>query len=79
MQKKQKKQKKLDWLVKQKEGFRKTVVGFGSDQKGEGFVDVLVKMLIVVVIGAALLAIMKLAIPSMFDDMMTKIRSVFEL
>ena len=60
---------------KLKRVLRKCVV----DQKGEGFVDVLVKMLVVVVIGAALLAIMRVAVPSLFDDMMTKIRSVFEL
>ena len=49
------------------------------DQRGEGFVDVLVKMLLVVVIGAALLAIMRVAVPAMFTDMMTKIRDVFDL
>ena len=53
--------------------------GFLGDQRGEGFIDVLVKMLIVVVVGAVLLTIMRAAIPSMFEDMMTKIRTVFEL
>jgi hypothetical protein len=48
-------------------------------EEGEGFIDVLVKMLIVVVVGAVLLTIMRTAVPQMFSDMMTKIRSIFEL
>jgi hypothetical protein len=47
--------------------------------EGEGFVDVLVKMLIVVVVGAALLAIMRTAVPQLFTDMVNKIRGIFEL
>jgi len=46
---------------------------------GEGFIDVLVKMLIVVVVGAVLLAIMRTAVPQLFTDMLTKIRDVFEV
>jgi len=49
------------------------------DEKGEGFVDVLVKMLIVVVVGAVLLTIMRQAIPQLFTDMMTKIRDIFQV
>jgi hypothetical protein len=52
---------------------------FLSNQAGEGFIDVLVKMLIVVVVGAVLLAIMRQAIPQLFNDMLTKIRDVFEV
>ena len=52
---------------------------FVCEQCGEGFVDVLVKMLIVVVVGAVLLSIMRVALPSLFEDLMLKIRSVFEL
>ena len=52
---------------------------FVKDEAGEGFVDVLVKMLIVVVVGAVLLAIMRQAVPQLFTDMMTKIRSSFEI
>ena len=36
---------------------------FIEEERGEGFVDVLIKMLIVVIIGAALLAIMRTALP----------------
>ena len=47
--------------------------------EGEGFVDVLVKMLIVVIVGAALLAIMRTAVPQLFSDMIDRIRTIFEL
>ena len=52
---------------------------FVRQEEGEGFIDVLVKMLIVVVVGAALLAIMRAAIPDLFSGMMDKIRSIFEV
>ena len=52
---------------------------FARDDAGEGFIDVLVKMLIVVVVGAVLLAIMRQAIPQVFTDMLTKIRDIFEI
>ena len=50
-----------------------------QNDAGEGFVDVLVKMLIVVVVGAVLLAIMRTAVPQLFTDMLTKIRGIFEV
>ena len=49
------------------------------EDAGEGFIDVLVKMLIVVVVGAVLLTIMRQAIPQLFTDMLTKIRDIFEV
>ncbi|MCL2060017.1 MAG: DUF6133 family protein [Oscillospiraceae bacterium] len=52
---------------------------FAGDEAGEGFIDVLVKMLIAVVVGAVLLAIMRQAIPQLFTDMLTKIRDIFEV
>jgi competence protein ComGC len=55
--------------------FKRTV----CDEAGEGFVDVLVKMLIVVVVGAVLLAIMRVAVPQLFTDMLTKIRDIFDV
>ena len=39
------------------------VKNFWNEKKGDGFVDVALKILIVVVIGAAILAIMNLAMP----------------
>ena len=59
--------------------FRAQACKLAYNEAGEGFIDVLVKMLIVVVVGAVLLAIMRQAIPQVFTDMLTKIRDVFEL
>jgi hypothetical protein len=75
-----------DWTMKTTQGFirrmnivaaKTGIMGRLADDAGEGFVDVLVKMLIVVVVGAILLAIMRTAVPQMFSDMMNKIREVF--
>ena len=50
-----------------------------KDQSGEGFLDVLIKILITVIIGAALLALMRVAIPELFQDILDKIKSVFTI
>jgi hypothetical protein len=50
-----------------------------NDQCGEGYLDVLVKILITVILGAALLGLLRVAIPDLFDDIMDKIRSVFTI
>ena len=55
------------------------LAGAAGREEGEGFVDVLVKMLIVVVVGAALLAIMRTAVPQLFSDLIAKVRGIFEL
>lgn len=46
---------------------------FLKDQSGEGFLDVAMKILIVVVIGAAILAIMNTAMPNLFQGLIDKI------
>ena len=46
---------------------------FWTDTKGEGFIDVALKILIVVVIGAAILSIMNAAMPSLFQNLIDKI------
>ena len=46
---------------------------------GEGYLDVLIKILITVIIGAALLALMRVAIPELFNDIINKIKSVFTI
>lgn len=46
-------------------------------KSGEGYLDVLIKILITVIIGAALLALMRIAIPELFNDIIDKIKSVF--
>jgi Flp pilus assembly pilin Flp len=48
---------------------------FVKDQSGEGFLDVAMKILIVVVIGAAILLIMNTAMPSLFQGLIDKISS----
>lgn len=50
-----------------------------QDERGEGFLDVLIKILITVIIGAALLALLRIAIPDLFQDIINKIRSVFTI
>jgi len=46
---------------------------FLNDQSGEGFLDVAMKILIVVVIGAAVLLIMNTAMPNLFQGLIDKI------
>lgn len=48
-----------------------------KDESGEGFLDVLIKILITVIIGAALLALLRVAVPDLFQNILDKIRSVF--
>lgn len=50
-----------------------------TDECGEGFLDVLIKILITVIIGAALLALLRIAIPDLFQDILDKIRNVFTI
>ena len=44
-----------------------------KDKRGEGYLDVAMKILIVVVIGAAILAIMNTAMPGLFQSLIQKI------
>ena len=46
---------------------------FVKDQSGEGFLDVAMKILIVVVIGAAVLLILNNAMPALFQDLIDKV------
>ena len=66
-------------MVKMKRAVRTFMRRLAREEAGEGFVDVLVKMLIVVVVGAVLLTIMRTAVPQLFTDMLTKIRGIFEV
>ena len=52
---------------------KNTIKGFVADKKAEGFLDVAFKILIVVVIGAAVLLIMNTAIPGLFQGLIEKI------
>ncbi|MEG1513389.1 MAG: DUF6133 family protein [Clostridia bacterium] len=46
-----------------------------ADKSGEGYLDMAMKILIVVVIGAAILAIMNTAMPNLFQSLIDKITS----
>jgi hypothetical protein len=46
---------------------------FANEKKAEGFLDVAMKILIVVVIGAAILLIMNAAMPNLFQGLIDKI------
>lgn len=48
---------------------------FMKEQSGEGFLDLAMKILIVVVIGAAVLLIMNTAMPSLFSGLIEKVSS----
>lgn len=44
-----------------------------KDRRGEGFLDIAMKILIVVVLGAAILLILNAAMPKLFEDLISKI------
>lgn len=52
---------------------RNSIKRFVAEKKAEGFLDVAMKILIVVVIGAAILIIMNAAIPNLFQGLIDKI------
>ena len=54
---------------------RKDMQNLNADQSGEGYLDMAMKILIIVVIGAAILAIMNTAMPNLFQSMITKVSS----
>jgi hypothetical protein len=52
---------------------KNTIKRFVSEKKAEGFLDVAMKILIVVVIGAAILLILNAAMPDLFQNLIDKI------
>ena len=58
---------------------RVKMISVKAVKSGEGYLDVLIKILITVIIGAALLALMRVAIPELFNDIINKIKSVFTI
>ena len=58
---------------------RVKMISVTAVKSGEGDLDVLIKILITVIIGAALLALMRVAIPELFNDIINKIKSVFTI
>ena len=58
---------------------RVKMISVTAVKSGEGYLDVLIKILITVIIGVALLALMRVAIPELFNDIVNKIKSVFTI
>lgn len=54
---------------------RKDMQNLTADQSGEGYLDMAMKILIIVVIGAAILAIMNTAMPNLFQSLIDKVSS----
>ena len=54
---------------------RKDMQNLNTDQSGEGYLDMAMKILIIVVIGAAILAIMNTAMPNLFQSLIDKVSS----
>ena len=54
---------------------RKDMQNLTADQSGEGYLDMAMKILIIVVIGAAILAIMNTAMPNLFQSLINKVSS----
>ena len=52
---------------------KNTIRRFVSEKKAEGFLDVAMKILVVVVIGAAVLIILNAAVPNLFSGLIEKI------
>ncbi len=52
---------------------KNTIRCFITEKKAEGFLDVAMKILIVVVIGAAVLLILNAAVPNLFSGLIEKI------
>ncbi len=63
-------------LAKTMKNAKNAVNRLFQDNRGDGYVDVLMKILIAVVVGAALMAVMKVAMPALFEEMLAKIRSL---
>jgi uncharacterized membrane protein len=59
----------MNKLLKVKNAVRR----FVSEKNGDGFLDVAFKILIVVVIGAAILLILNAAVPNLFSGLIEKI------
>lgn len=52
---------------------RNSIKRFVAEKRAEGFLDVAMKILIVVVIGAAVLLILNAAMPTLFQNLIDKI------
>lgn len=58
---------------------RRAVKGFMKENSGEGALSFIITALIVVIIGAALLALLQNAVPDLWDNIMDMIIDTFTL
>lgn len=67
----------MNMIVMKKNSIRNRITfavqNFMQDCKGEGYLDIAMKILITVVLGAAILAILNTAVPGLFTSMINKI------
>lgn len=52
---------------------RSNLKKLSRDNRGEGFLDMAMKILIVVIIGAAVLGVMNAAMPDLFQDLIDRV------
>lgn len=52
---------------------RSNLKKLSKDNRGEGFLDMAMKILIVVIIGAAVLGVMNAAMPDLFQDLINRV------
>ena len=67
--------KKNQFITKCKNTVKNHIAALQRDERGEGYLDMAMKILIIVVVGAAILAIMKTAMPTLFQDLINKVSS----
>lgn len=60
-------------LCKRIDNMKNSARRLARDTRGEGYLDMAMKILIVVVVGAAILAIMNAAMPNLFQSLITKV------
>lgn len=60
-------------------GLKENIKKLLKPRRAEGFIDVLIKILITVIIGAALLALLRAAIPDLFQNIIDKIKDTFTI
>ena len=67
--------KKIQFIAQCKNTVRNHIAALRCDERGEGYLDMAMKILIIVVVGAAILAIMRAAMPTLFQDLIDKVSS----
>ena len=64
--------------MKNKKLFSAFIKSIGN-QRGEGYIDYLIKILMTVVIGSLLLTLMQMAVPNLFSDVIGKIQNLLSV